>query len=306
MRRGPNNQRENGTMPSRPGKIISWEARQLKKFILLFMIAFSSTYTGCATTIDLQETQAKFDTEILTVKEENAGIRKDAEKNNQSIMELRKRIADIAADMTEIRKDMESLKGDREVMGKGESDLKAEFLRKDKEFGAIKNLLEQLSSRMNVIDNLLEIGRSRNQMPKGEKGVIDDSKEAITGKTEKESAYNAAYEAFKEEKYENAREGFHDFLKQYPSTEYSDSAQFWIGESYYFERRYEQAILEYEKVIKDYPQGNKVPNAMLKQGFSFLNIGDKSSAKLLLEQVAKNYPGTTQARMARAKLAEIK
>jgi TolA-binding protein len=49
-----------------------------------------------------------------------------------------------------------------------------------------------------------------------------------------------------------------------------------------------------------------VPNALLKQGFSFLNLGDKSSAKLLLDQVAKNYPGTSQARMARAKLTEMK
>jgi len=265
----------------------------LKKVLLLFMIAYFSTYVGCATTIDLQETQGKFDSEIRAVKEENAGIREDAEKNNQTITELRKRIADIAADMTEIRQDMENLKGDREVLGK-------------KEFGDIKSMLDQLSSRMKVIDNLLEIGKSGNQAPKGEKGVIDDSKKAITGETEKESAYNSAYEAFKEEKYEKAREGFQDFLKQYPSTEYSDSAQFWIGESYYFERRYEQAILEYEKVIKDYPKGNKAPNALLKQGFAFLNIGDKSSAKLLLEQVAKDYPGTNQARIARAKLAEIK
>ena len=270
------------------------------------MIFCSLSYTGCATTIDLQETQRKFDTEIRALKEENAGIRKDMAKNDQAVTDIRKRIADIAADMTEIREDMESLKGDREVLGKGESDIKAEFLRKDKEFGDIKNLLDQLSSRMNVIDNLLEIGRSGNQAPKGEKGVSDDSKKALTGMTEKESAYNSAYEAFKEEKYEKAREGFQDFLKQYPSTEYSDSAQFWIGESYYFERRYEQAILEYEKVIKDYPKGNKAPNALLKQGFAFLNIGDKSSAKLLLEQVAKNYPGTNQARIARAKLAEIK
>jgi len=270
------------------------------------MIACSSTYAGCATTIDLQETQAKFASEIRAVKEENAGIRSDAEKNNQTITELRKRIADIAADMTGIREDMESLKGDREVLGKGESDIRAEFLRKDKEFGDIKNLLDQLSSRMNFIENLLEIGSSANQAPKGEKGISDDSKRGITGKTEKELAYDSAYEAFKEEKYEKAREGFQNFLKQYPSMEYSDSAQFWIGESYYFERSYEQAILEYEKVIKNYPQGNKVPNALLKQGFSFLNIGDKSSAKLLLEQVAKNYPGTNQARMARAKLVEIK
>ncbi len=278
----------------------------MRKFILLLMIACSSNYVGCATTIDLQETQGKFNTEIRVLKEENTGIRNDTLKNDQAIADLRKRIADIAADMTEIKEDMESFEGDREVLGKGESDIRAEFLRKEKEFGDIKNLLDQLSSRMNVIEKLLEVGRSYNQAPKGEKAVSDDLKKAITGMTMEESAYNSAYEAFKEEKYEKAREGFQDFLKQYPSTEYSDSAQFWIGESYYFERKYEQAILEYEKVIKDYPQGNKMPNALLKQGFAFLNIGDKSSAKLLLEQVAKNYPGSNQARLARAKLAEIK
>ena len=278
----------------------------MNRFLLLFMIACSLSYTGCATTIDLQDTRRMFDAEIRALQEENAGIRKDTEKNNQTIKDLRKRIADIAADITEIREDMESLKGDREVFGKGESDLKAEFLRKDKEFSDMKNQHDQLSSRMNVVENLLEIGRSGNQASKGEKGIIDESNNAITGKTENELAYNSAYEAFKEEKYEKARERFQNFLKQYPNTEYSDSAQFWIGESYYFERNYEQAILEYEKVIKNYPQGNKAPNALLKQGFSFLNLGDKSSAKLLLEQVAKNYPGTNQARMARAKLAEIK
>jgi tol-pal system protein YbgF len=265
----------------------------LKEFLLLFIIACSSTYAGCATTIDLHETQGKFDAEIRTVKEENAGIRKDAEKNNQTITDLRKSMADIAADITGIREDMESLKGDREILGK-------------KEFGAINKLLDELSSRMKVIENLLEIGKNANQEPSGAKVLSNDSKVAVPIKTEKEAAYDSAYEAFKEEKYDKAREEFQDFLKQYPSTEYSDSAQFWIGESYYFEKNYEQAILEYEKVIKNYPQGNKVPNAVLKQGFSFLNLGDRSSAKLLLEQVANIFPGTNQARMARAKLAEIK
>ena len=143
---------------------------------------------------------------------------------------------------------------------------------------------------MTAIENLLEIGSGANQAPKGEKVISDNSKSALPGKTEKELAYDSAYEAFKEEKYEKAREGFQNFLKQYPNTEYSDSAQFWIGECYYFEKKYEQAILEYEKVIKNYPQGNKVPSALLKQGFAFLNLGDKSSAKLLLEQVVKDYP----------------
>ena len=97
------------------------------------------------------------------------------------------------------------------------------------------------------------------KLRRARKSYSDDSKSALPGKTETELAYDSAYEAFKEEKYEKARERFQIFLKQYPNTEYSDSAQFWIGECYYFERKYEQAILEYEKVIKNHPQGNKVP-----------------------------------------------
>jgi TolA-binding protein len=45
---------------------------------------------------------------------------------------------------------------------------------------------------------------------------------------------------------------------------------------------------------------------LLKQGFSFLMLGDKSSAKVILQQVIKDYPNTSQERMARAKLNEIK
>ena len=271
----------------------------MNKFLFLIMIFCALSYTGCATTADLQDTRRMFAADISALHEENAGIRKDLAKNDQVITDIRKRIADVAADITEIREDMENLKGDREVMGKGESDLK-------KGFADMRNQYDQLSSRIKAMENLFEIGSGASQAPKGEKAVSDDSKNAVPGKTEKELAYDSAYDAFKEEKYDKAREGFQNFLMKYPNTEYSDSAQFWIGESYYFERKYEQAILEYEKVIKDYPQGNKVPSALLKQGFAFLNLGDKASAKLLLEQVAKNYPGTNQARMARAKLAEIK
>jgi len=99
---------------------------------------------------------------------------------------------------------------------------------------------------------------------------------------------------------------FKKFLEVYPKYELADNAQFWIGECYYFEKKYEKAIIEYEKVTKNFPDGNKVPYAFLKQGLSFLKLGDKASAKLLLQQVIKDFPNTSQARIARAKLLEIK
>jgi tol-pal system protein YbgF len=126
------------------------------------------------------------------------------------------------------------------------------------------------------------------------------------GKVDKESLYAAAYELFKEAKYERSREGFENFLQLYPDSEFSDNAQFWVGECYYFEKKYERAIVEYEKVIKNFPEGNKVPFAILKQGFAFQMLGDRESARLLLQQVIKDYPNTNQARIARAKLLEIK
>ncbi len=126
------------------------------------------------------------------------------------------------------------------------------------------------------------------------------------GATSGEKIYSSAYSVFKNGKYSLAKEEFQKFLKSFPNTEYSDNAQFWIGECDYFEGRYEEAIVEYEGVIQNYPTGNKVPNAFLKQALSFLKLGDKSSAKLLLQRVIKDYPNTTPARIARKKLIDIK
>ena len=111
---------------------------------------------------------------------------------------------------------------------------------------------------------------------------------------------------FKSGRHDAAKNEFRKFLKTFPNSEYSDNAQFWIGECDYFQERYEEAIIEYEAVIQNYPKGNKVPNALLKQALSFLKLGDKSSAKLLLQGIIKDYPNTTPASVARKKLIDIK
>jgi tol-pal system protein YbgF len=119
------------------------------------------------------------------------------------------------------------------------------------------------------------------------------------------SVFELAYETYKKGEYDKARIRFKKFLKQYPNTEYSDDATFWIGECYYVEKKYKEAILEYEKVVKNYPKGDKVPSSLLMQGISFLNLNDKPNAKLILQRVIQDYPNTNQARIAREKLIKI-
>jgi tol-pal system protein YbgF len=128
----------------------------------------------------------------------------------------------------------------------------------------------------------------------------------VTGVPDPEELYSSAYAALSQGELKDARKKFEEFLTLFPDTEYSDNAQFWIGESYYREKKYEEAILEFEEVIKKYPRGNKLPDAMLKQAFSFLAINDTNSAKLLLQKTIDKYPTSAQAEIAKAKLKSVK
>jgi tol-pal system protein YbgF len=119
------------------------------------------------------------------------------------------------------------------------------------------------------------------------------------------SLYDSSLATYREGKYQEAMEGFQDFLKRYPKSDLADNAYFWIGESYMALGRYEQAILSYQEVIKKFPTGNKVPSALLRQAIAFVEIKDEMSAKLLLQKIIKNYPSSSEAKIAQTKLKSL-
>jgi len=296
----------------------------LKKNILLpslLMIAF----IGCATVSDLKSVRSEVDKiaaevdgkivpmgkkvtlaeeKVAALKTESAAIRGDVEKNSEAVTAIRRSMAETSADIADIRDNLQQLRGQLDLLRKDLAAAATRANRKDEEYKEIRDKLNNAVFKINFIENFLGIGAREDQPEAAEKG--EKLRETSKGKPDKESAYVAAYELFKDGKFDKARETFLNFLKQYPDTEYSDNAQFWLGECFYFEKKYENAILEYEKVAQNYPDGDRVPHALLKQGISFLNLGDKASAKLILQRVISDYPNTNQARTAKAQLLTIK
>ena len=136
-----------------------------------------------------------------------------------------------------------------------------------------------------------------------EKEVLPEGKGPTTGMSE---LYSDAYQTYQKGDMEEARRKFETFLKHYPNTNFSDNAQFWIGETYYAKKDYEKAILEYEKVMAKYPEGDKVPSALLKQAFAFLDLGDRPNGRNLLRRVIERYPQSEQAEIARKRLEAIR
>ena len=275
----------------------------MRNYIYLLLVVLVFSVAGCATTQDLkalrselnQKMEEKMDAKLAVVDADLATLKK-----NSAVLEtIRNGQANAAADITDLRENLQQLRGQVETLKKDSA------LNSKKDEQRFDNIL----LRINFIENFLEIGNKNNSSDASDKSGKSTGVSAAKNpakKQDKEKAYSAAYQIFKEGNYDQARTEFQNFLAAYPDSEYSDDAQFWVGECYFFEKKYETAILEYEKVIKNYPNGNKVPHALLKQGLSFLRLGDKTSAKLLLQQVIKNYPNTSQARIARSNLQEIK
>jgi tol-pal system protein YbgF len=296
----------------------------LRRRLFILPVIFIILVTGCATTGDLRRVRGDLDRQIQVtndriaiveqgwpgVKDEIAGLRKEIEKSNEAIKALRGSQAEGRADITDLREQLQQIRGTADSLRKDLSTASAKTGRREEEEKALRERLDNLTFKINFLENFLGIGKkedvTESAAEKGGKPASAAKETPGKAKTDKESLYAAAYELFKEAKYDKSREGFENLLRLYPDSEFSDNAQFWIGECYYFEKKYEKAIVEYEKVTKNFPEGNKVPYALLKQGFAFLRLGDKASAKLLLQQVIKDYPNTNQARIARAKLLEIK
>lgn len=271
----------------------------MKKYnhLLLFLIILS--LVGCASSRDLRTLRADVNQRMdEKFSQLNADLN-ELKKNAAELDAVRKGQANASADMSELRENIQQLRGQVESLKK---DLTASNKKDDQRF-------DNILLKINFIENFLEIGGKFNSSDASDKngkspgGVTAKDAEK---KTERGKAYSDAYQLFTEGNYDRARTEFQKFLAAYPDSEYSDNAQFWIGECYFFEQKYEAAILEYEKVIKNYPGGNRVRYALLKQGLSFLKLGDKTSAKLLLQEVIKNYPNTSQASIARANLQGIK
>ena len=297
---------------------------------------------GCATRRDvviLDRETNRLSSQVNVQQREREALQRDMEKLQSDFKTLQKETNDLKMSVpSETKKAqadlllrLEALQTEVRTLGTSIEEYK-ELLRKTpKEMDRLKENIalrtKALEDKEKILDekdkNLEERMKGIEERLKGLEGKISQlsakqseietslrAKEtAVEGKvvsTRTGDLYKDAYETYQKGDYEGARRKFEAFLKQYPNTELSDNAQFWIGETYYAKKDYEKAILEYEKAIAKYPEGDKIPAALLKQALAFLELGDKTNGRNLLKRVIERYPQSEQAEMAKKRLETVK
>ncbi len=278
--------------------------------------------------------------QLNQVRKENDSIKERSEYLQNEISALRAENQKLQANVQALRADLllrlEGLQAETRTMSTGFEEYKEFLKRPAKEINRIKEDLDirikileekdrvsdekrrtqeerikQLEEQLKRIDDYIkgmdvkitQPSKPRDVERTPRKEPPEETKAIPTGG---EELYKDAYEIFRRGNLDLARKKFETFLKQYPNTELSDNAQFWIAETYFIKKDYERAILEYEKVITRYPEGDKVPPSLYKQALAFLEIGDKNNAKNLLKRVIEHYPHSEQAEMAKKRLGAIK
>ncbi len=118
--------------------------------------------------------------------------------------------------------------------------------------------------------------------------------------------YKQAFDLLMQRRYDEAKQAFRAFLRQYPSGRLAANAQYWIGEASYVTRDFVTALREFTIVVQNFPTSPKVSDSLLKIAFIQYEQKEWTKARETLETIIKQHATTTAARLARKRLERMR
>ena len=134
----------------------------------------------------------------------------------------------------------------------------------------------------------------------------NSSSQASAAGQREQAAYMDAFNYLKLGRYDDAARAFEGFLQRYPTGDYADNAQYWLGEAHYVASRYQEAIEAFSVVARQFPNSSKVADARLKIGYSYYELKEWQPARKVLTALEQDFPNTAAARLAAKRLAKIR
>lgn len=114
-----------------------------------------------------------------------------------------------------------------------------------------------------------------------------------------EGSYQSAYKSILSGDYPMAEKGFRDYLTQYPESEKSSDASFWLGEAQYSQGHYNDAAKTFLNAYKAYGQSQKAPEMLLKLGMSLAALDNKDTACATFREIPKRFPKASKTVISR-------
>jgi tol-pal system protein YbgF len=117
-------------------------------------------------------------------------------------------------------------------------------------------------------------------------------------------AYRTAYAFWRNGAHQQCVDAFGSFLQSYPESAEADDAMFWLADCLFKSGDFKYAVLRFDDVVNKYPDGDKAPDALFRQGEALLELGPTfhDAATRAFERLLAEYPKSSLVDQARRRL----
>ena len=123
---------------------------------------------------------------------------------------------------------------------------------------------------------------------------------------EEKRDFDAAMELLRKAEFGAASAAYGGLLRRYPSSGYTASALYWLGNAQYATRAYKESIDSHRRLMTQFPTHLRTPEAMLAMANSQVELKDGKAAQRTLEALVKSYPQSEAAAAGRERLARLR
>jgi len=120
-----------------------------------------------------------------------------------------------------------------------------------------------------------------------------------------EQIYSEAYNDLIQGNLDFAIQGFTAFLRNFPTNDKADDAQYNIGEAYYNQNKLPQAISAFTRVVNDYPGADKTASALFKRAKAELAMKESENAVADFKSIIERFPAAPESDLAKAELQNL-
>lgn len=209
---------------------------------------------------------------------------------------------------TRLRNVLDTLGAQEKALVQARGDLQRQLFDIEQQLIQIQELVGQGQATLSRLRQRLEVREQSLESPTEAPGPDTARRTAPprVGDAEAQGLFNAAMEQYRRRAYGTAREGFQQFVTQFPSHEWAPDAQYFVGETYREEKDYEGAQREYARVLELYPNSKRAPTALYKSGLVEADRGNTERACDFFRRTEAGYPNSDEARLAREQMRRLR
>ncbi|MBI2380035.1 MAG: tol-pal system protein YbgF [Gammaproteobacteria bacterium] len=115
-----------------------------------------------------------------------------------------------------------------------------------------------------------------------------------------------AFQMVRSKQYDAAAAAYKQFIGNYPNSESTPTAHYWLGQVYFAKRDYDASQKEFQTVLERYPGHAKTDEAMLKLAYIHQSKGNNPKAISVYNEILKRFPGKPSAQLAGKRLEALK